>query len=377
MALQLDTALIKIASRCNYDCSYCYVYQGKDTSWRAQPKRMGLDVIDSLVERLTHQASAQTAGFAIVLHGGEPLLLGVDNLTLLVKRLREKLDPERYPISLQTNGSLLNKGFLDLFSSQKVSVSVSIDGDQGANDIARVDINGKTTFHKTAEGIKALRSHVDSEFLFAGTLSVIQPSISAKRTYDFLKSIGAPNMDFLMQDGNHDRLPQGKSSFTSTEYGDWLCELFECYTSDPTPVPIRFFDDIIRLLLGGTGTKEGQGTEPYGILIFETDGEIRKNDTLRSSFDGADFFTSRWNVRDTKISDVLSSSEFSEYAHMQIPICESCKSCEYQFVCGGGMPLYRWGESHGYNAPSVYCHDHMKIIRSVKERLALEGVKCV
>ncbi|GLR65104.1 cyclophane-forming radical SAM/SPASM peptide maturase YhhB [Marinospirillum insulare] len=377
MALQLDTALIKTASRCNYDCSYCYVYQGKDTSWRDQPKRMSEDVIDSLIEQLIIQANTQTAGFAIVLHGGEPLLLGLNKLTALIRGLRQKLDPERYPISLQTNGALINKEFLDLFSSEKVSVSVSIDGDQGANDIARVDIKGNSTFSKTVNGIKALRSHTDSEFLFAGTLSVIQPSLPAIKTYDFLKSLGSPNMDFLMQDGNHDRLPQGKSSFTSTEYGDWLCELFECYTSDPTPVPIRFFDDIVRLLLGDSGTKEGQGTDPYGILIFETDGEIRKNDTLRSSFDGADFFTSRWNVRNTKISDVLSSSEFAEYAHMQIPICEACKSCELQSVCGGGMPLYRWSEDHGYDAPSVYCHDHIKIIRSVKERLMLEGVECV
>jgi uncharacterized protein len=376
MALQLDTALIKTASRCNYNCSYCYVYQGKDTSWRSQPKLMSVDVIDTLIEKLIVQASEQTAGFAIVLHGGEPLLLGIKKLSLLIKRLRQKLDPERYPISVQTNGELLDKRFLDLFSSEKVSVSVSIDGDQGANDIARVDIKGNSTFSKTVEGIKALRSHTDSEFLFAGTLSVIQTSIPAKITYEFLKSLGSPNMDFLMQDGNYDRLPLGKSSFTSTEYGDWLCELFECYTSDSSPVPIRFFDDIVRLLLGGKGTKEGQGINPYGILIFETNGEIRKNDTLRSSFDGADFFTARWNVCDINISDVLSSSEFSEYAHMQIPICESCKTCEHESVCGGGMPLYRWGEIHGYNAPSIYCHDHMKIINLVKERLELEGVKC-
>jgi Arylsulfatase regulator (Fe-S oxidoreductase) len=337
---------------------------------------MGLDVIESLVDRLIEQASAQPAGFAIVLHGGEPLLLGLENLTFLINRLREKLDSKRYPISLQTNGSLLNKEFLDYFSRLEVSVSVSIDGDQDANDIARFDINGNSTFSKTLKGIQELRSHTDSEFLFAGTLSVIQISVPAKKTYEFLKSIGTPNMDFLMQDGNHDRLPQGKSSFESTEYGNWICELFECYISDPAPVPIRFFDDIIRLLLGGSATKEGQGTDPYGIIIFETDGEIRKNDTLRSSFDGADFFTSRWNVCDTKISDVLASSEFSEYAHMQIPVCKSCKSCEYLDVCGGGMPLYRWSKSHGYDAPSVYCHDHIEIIRSIKKRLAIEGVEC-
>jgi len=331
-----------------------------------------MSVINSIAKRLIHQASLQNAGFAVVLHGGEPLLLGLDRLSVLIKKLREKLDPEHYPISLQTNGSLLNNEFLDLFSRERVSVSVSIDGPKDANDLARVDLKGKSTFFKTVSGIDALRSHPDSEFLFAGTLSVTQPSISAIDTYHFIKSLGSPNMDFLMQDGNYDQLPNGKLSFESTEYGDWFCKLFECYVSDPNPVPIRFFDDIIRLMLGGTSIKEGQGTDPYGILIFETDGEIRKNDTLRSSFDGADFFNERWNVCDTEISDVLASNEFAEYAKMQIPICDTCLSCEYQSVCGGGMPLYRWGKNHGYNAPSIYCHDHIKIIQSVEERLKQE-----
>lgn len=334
---------------------------------------MSPDVIKATSERLIHQAYLQEAGFAIVLHGGEPLLLGYEGLSRLIKTLRNKLEPDRYPISLQTNGSLLNKDLLDLFSSQKVSVSVSIDGPQIANDLARVDLHGKSTFLKTVSGIEELLSHPDKNFLFAGTLTVIQPSTSAADTYTFLKKLGSPNMDFLLQDGNYDKMPRGKMNFNSTEYGSWLCELFECYVTDPSPVPVRFFDDIIRLLLGAPSIKEGRGIEPYGILIIETDGEIRKNDTLRASFDGADFFSERWNVTNTAISNVLSSKEFFEYAEMQIPVTEKCSSCEYFSVCGGGMPLYRWGDAHKYNAPSVYCKDHIMIIDSITKRLTLSG----
>lgn len=372
LSFQLDTALIKTASRCNYDCTYCYVYQGEDTSWKQQPKRLASDVIVALINKLVEQSKKQSRGFAIVLHGGEPLLLGLNKMTTLVTNLRKHFDPEKYPISVQTNGALLSNEFLDLFSKEQVSVSVSIDGDQGANDIARIDLNGNSTFQKTFDGIKLLKEHPDSEFMFSGTLSVIQPFISATKTYNFLKSIGSPSTDFLLQDGNYDKYPSGKSSFNSTEYGDWLSELFDCYVNDPEPVPIKFFDDMIGLMLGGQSTKEGRGSEAYGILIFETDGEIRKNDTLRTSFDGADFFKSRWNIKDTEISDVLSSNEFKEYANMQIPVCDTCKDCEYESICGGGMPLYRWGKEHKFNAPSVYCHDHKKIISKIKERLLLE-----
>ena len=31
----IDTVLLKVASRCNLDCSYCYVYNMGDEAWRA------------------------------------------------------------------------------------------------------------------------------------------------------------------------------------------------------------------------------------------------------------------------------------------------------------------------------------------------------
>ena len=363
MKARLDTILIKTASRCNLDCTYCYVYQGKDTSWKQQPKKMSKDVISVLVERLVEQSAYQDAGFAIVLHGGEPLLLGYEKLSLLIRLLRSKLNFERYPISLQTNGSLLTKELLDLFSEYKVSVSVSIDGDKATNDIARVTRKGGSSFDNTLKGIKLLKSHPDSAFLFAGTLSVIQPSVSPIITYEFLKGLGTPSMDFLFQDGNHDQLPVGKSSFESIEYGEWLSSLLEIYLSDESPINIPCIDDILRLGLGGVSLKEGKGQESFGILIIETDGEIRKNDTLRLSYDGADFFNIREYVKNIPLRKVLESDEFKKVSDLQSTISRKCLECPVVDICGGGMPLYRWCSDNGYDNPSVYCHDHYHVIQ--------------
>ena len=366
---RLDTVLLKTASRCNIDCSYCYVYQGPDTSWRLQPKRMRREVVKAVCERLIEQAGRQETGFAIVLHGGEPLLLGFDELAALLGGLRAHLSPDRHPISIQTNGTLLCENLLDLFAETQTSVSVSIDGPPEANDLARLDHRGGSTFAATMRGIQLLASHSATEFLFAGTLSVIQPAVSPTLVYQFLKALGTPNMDFLLQDGNHARLPPGKSSFNSTEYGQWLIGLLDLYLADPSPVPIRLVDDTIKLCLGGRSRKEGSGTDQYGILIIETDGEIRKNDTLRASFEGADRFAARWNVTTTPLSRVLSSHEYVTYTGMQVPACSRCTDCDLLAVCGGGMPLYRWSGERGYDNPSVYCHDHAAFIRHAVARL--------
>ena len=368
-AARLDTVLVKTASRCNIDCSYCYVYQGPDTTWRLQPKRMRRDVVEAVCERLIEQAARQETGFAIVLHGGEPLLLGFDELAALLRGLRAHLSPDRHPISIQTNGTLLSEKHLDLFFETLTSVSVSIDGPPEANDVARLDHRGESTFAATMQGIRLLASHSERKFLFAGTLSVIQPAVSPRLVYQFLKALGTPSMDFLLQDGNHDRLPLGKSQFNSTEYGQWLIGLVDLYLTDPSPVPIRLVDDTIKLCIGGTSRKEGSGKDQHGILIIETDGEIRKNDTLRASFEGADRFAGRWNVTTTPLSRVLSSHEYVAYTGMQVPTCSLCAQCELLSVCGGGMPLYRWSAERGYDNPSVYCHDHAAFIRHAVTRL--------
>ena len=365
----LDTVLVKTASRCNIDCSYCYVYQGPDTTWRLRPKRMQREVAEALCGRLVEQARRQKAGFAIVLHGGEPLLLGFDELAGLLRGLRARLSPHRHPISIQTNGTLLSERLLDLFADTRTSVSVSIDGPPEVNDLARLDHRGESTYQATIRGVRLLAAHRESEFLFAGTLSVIQPAVDPGLVYEFLKTLGAPSMDFLLQDGNHDRLPPGKARFGSTEYGRWLIGLLDLYLADPSPVPIRVFDDVLKLCVGGTSQKEGQGEDQHGILIVETDGEIRKNDTLRASGEGADRFDRRWNITTTPLSTVLSSQEYITYLRMQVPVSRHCQSCSLLSVCGSGMPLYRWSTDRGYDNPSVYCHDHAVFIRHAIARL--------
>ena len=250
---------------------------------------------------------------------------------------------------------------------------MSIDGPSDVNDLARLDHRGRSSSAKVIRGIHLLSAHAASNFLFTGTLSVIQPATDPALVYEFLKSLNTPSMDFLLQDGNHDRLPPGKESFESTEYGRWLIRLLDLYLADPSPVPIRIADDTIKLCLGAASEKEGHGKERYGILVIETNGEIRKNDTLRASFEGADTFARNWNVASTPLSVVLSSSEYKAYSGMQIPLCSTCRNCRLFAICGGGMPLYRWSVSRGYDNPSVYCHDHAVFIRHVIAQLHQYG----
>ena len=371
--MQIDTILVKVASRCNIDCTYCYIFNMSDAGWRAMPNLMSEDTIKDLARSLSQLLKDQDVPFATVLHGGEPLMLGARRLQYLLKELREVL-PLAYPISLQTNGVLITEEILDLCSHYRVAISISIDGPKETNDKFRVDKQGRGTYQEVVNGITLLKNHSDSEFLYAGLLSVIDPDSDPEEVYKCLKGLGTKSIDFLYRDGNHTSLPYGKSSLDSTEYGEWLVKLLDMYIADKTPVRIRFLDDILRIALGGIGVKEGLGDNFYGIAIIETDGSLAKNDTLKSNFDGADKFDEKWIIQTDRLSEAFNTSSFAEYYKLQNPTSSKCNSCEYLAICGGGMPLHRWSKDNAYDNPSVYCSDQKLLISRAISILKKEGM---
>ena len=87
----IDTVLLKVANRCNLDCSYCYVYNMGDETWRSLPKRMSPKTERAVATGLGALLRSQGRDFSVVLHGGEPLLLGAPRLSSLLSR-----SPTRY-----------------------------------------------------------------------------------------------------------------------------------------------------------------------------------------------------------------------------------------------------------------------------------------
>ena len=48
----LDWIVLKIAQRCNLNCTYCYVYNRGDDSWRGRPPIISVDVIEAVGRRV-------------------------------------------------------------------------------------------------------------------------------------------------------------------------------------------------------------------------------------------------------------------------------------------------------------------------------------
>ena len=368
----LDTVLLKVASRCNLDCGYCYVYHMGDDGWRSQPKRMSRSTGDAVARQLGQVYRRQGTPFSVVLHGGEPLLLGKEGLSHLLAQLRAEL-PHPCGIHLQTNGVLLDEAVLDLLVRHDVGISISIDGPAHVHDGFRKDHRGQGSFERVMQGIARINSRPDAQPLFAGVLAVIDPRSDPGQVYDALKATGAPSIDVLVRDGNWDNLPFGKSSAISTEYGEWLSALLDLYVADPAPPRLRLLDDMLRLLMGGNAQKEGVGTSDYGILVIEPDGRIDKNDTLKVAHANADRFQSVWNIHQHDLAEVLSSRDYDAYYRQQRPTAPACQICPELRVCGGGMVAHRWSKAGGYDNPTIFCVDQKHLIGRMRELLSRQA----
>jgi uncharacterized protein len=364
----IDTVLLKTASRCNLNCTYCYVYHMGDDSWRGQPKRMSDAVIAAAATQLAALSHAQMRPLSVVMHGGEPLLLGLPAMTRLVEALRFGLRADA-GLHVQTNGVLLNDGFMELFARHDVGVSISYDGPVEVHDRYRVDLRGRGSHARVLAGIDRLKAHPEGARLFQGVLAVVDPASDPGVVYDALKATGAPGFDLLCQDGNHDRHPRGKARADSTEFGQWMTRLLVRYLNDRTPPRVRVLDDLMRLILGGEGRKEGVGLTDYGIIVIDTDGSITKNDTLKVAHKEADRFPEHWSVLTDNLVDILSRMKVEAYHALQRPTAAACLGCPELSVCGGGMPAHRWSNARGYDNPTIFCDDQKLLISYMRRYL--------
>jgi uncharacterized protein len=338
-----------------------------DESWRAQPKRLTANVQRFVTAELGSLMRGQARPFSVVLHGGEPLLLGVPRLESLLSDLRAELG-SACGVSIQTNGILLSNAILDICARYNVTLSVSLDGPPDVHDRFRVDMRKAPSHAKVIAGIETLKAHPEADRLFSGVLAVVDPTSEPAGIYAYFKALGVPSVDFLYRDGNHTTLPYGKAAVESIEYGRWISGILDCYVADREPFRVRMLDDMMKLLLGGRGVKEGVGLTDYGILVIDTDGSVKKNDTLKSSPPG-DGFDPRWSILSHSLAQIAGSPAFEAYHRAQRPTSQICQACRLLRVCGGGMVTHRYKDGSGYHNPTVFCADQKALIARMEEHL--------
>lgn len=365
--LNCTEAIVKIASRCNINCTYCYMYNKGDNSYTSQPKVMHKDVYIAMYNRIkTHCLENYIDTFFITIHGGEPLLAGKKYMREFIETGHAILGDIKLRFSIQTNGILLDNSWCDLFGEFNVQVGISIDASESSHNTYRIDHKGKGTFEETVQGLRIAQSHPEIKNIL-GALSVIDINTDPSQVYQYFRSLGISSLDLLFPDNNYDDLPTGMSGDYNTQrehtpYGNWLITIFDQWIIDQR-IRIRMFSTIVNLILGRTSGNDIFGNANPRLLVFETDGGIEPIDSLKIC--GPGFTKLGLNVMKNALRDILDSELFQQYyGKTELPL--ACQSCVVSEVCGGGFPPNRYSRVSGFNNPSVYCLDLMKLITHVQ-----------
>lgn len=365
--------LLKIHSRCNIACDYCYVYELADQGWRRQPTVMSAAVMERTVERIAEHAAVHDLDeVRVIMHGGEPLLAGRDFFRDLSLAFGRRLDGNtRVEFGVQTNAVLLDERYLDRLLECRIRVGVSLDGGRSANDRHRRYSNGRSTYDRVARALELL-AEPKYRPLFTGLLATIDITNDPIETYDELLAFGPPSMDFLLPHGNWTTPPPRRPvDATSTPYADWLIPIFDrWYSADRRETGIRFFEEIINLVLGGRSSVESIGLTPVNLIVIETDGTLEQVDSLKAAFDGA--ARTGLNVFDDSFDVALENPAVAARQIGADGLSSTCRSCRVMDVCGGGLYPHRYKAGSGFLNPSVYCPDLMRLIDHIAGRVTAD-----
>lgn len=357
----INGLLLKIASRCNLNCDYCYVYRHADQSWRQQPALISDETVDLFIERVAEFVrETDRKELSIIFHGGEPLLYGSRRIAVVANRLRQVVGPSvTLDMSIQTNGVLLDEIAIDDLLGANVGVSISIDGPRHAHDRHRLTHSGQSSFDDTLRAINLLRT-VGSK-IFNGAIAVIDPVVRPEELFDFVRELALPRFDVLLPDATHDTPPHGRREKPQI-YADWLCEALRIWSSKFPEIPIRWFDSLLAAPLGVPCSTDVMGFGSVSLLVVETDGSITDHDVFKIVGEGSTSLGC--NLETNSLLEASRSSRIKNHTGLlQFEgLADECKQCPAVTMCAGGAVMHRYKRETGYVAPTVYCREMFLVL---------------
>lgn len=135
--------IIRVTDICNLNCAYCY------SSANTSKDIISISLVEKIFQSIANFNDSKTH---IIWHGGEPLLAGLQFYEKVVD-IQKSFEGHEFTNSIQTNGTLLNDNFIDLFKENNFKIGISLDGIERTHDLNRLYKNSQSTFSVVFENL--------------------------------------------------------------------------------------------------------------------------------------------------------------------------------------------------------------------------------
>ena len=342
------------------------MYNMGDLTYLNQPKFMSLETIKEFAEKLKKYCEKEAIKYVqIVFHGGEPLLLKPDYFEKSVAIFKDTAPNLEYNFTVQTNGVTLDQNWYSLLQKNNISVGISIDGPKKYHDEYRVFHNGKGSYNEVVKAVQ-----IGKKYNLLGVLLVVNINIPVQELYYEIKKLGIEKLNLLLPDGHYDQAPLGLDisqikKINYTPFANWFIELYKIWKNDKERPGIYFFESLIKMIMGDEGIgNQLVGKRTNGVIVLETNGSIEVVDSLRTCFEG--ITRNEINIHTNEIEDLFEDQIFQIYYKSHDNVCEQCLNCPVYDICGGGFLGHRYSFEKGFDNPTVYCKDMVRLITYIQ-----------
>jgi uncharacterized protein len=358
----ISSILVKPASAdCNLHCTYCFYHdRPTDPYGEIRGRHVMDDATLQILIREGMRLMQPNATFGW--QGGEPMLTGIDFFRRVVEYEQKYGRSGQYVSNgVQTNGTLIDDEWAQLFADYHFLLGVSLDGPPHLHDHYRITASGQGTHEQVLKGIQTLDRH-NAEY---NILSVVN-RLTAEHPTEIWHYMQERDFRFLQFIPCVERDPATGEltdfSVLPQQYGDFLCQIFDLWYNDGDPqVSVRTFDNLL-LAYAGHGPQVCQFQRECGdYVVVEYNGDVYP----------CDFYVQDdlhlGNLHESPLDEIATSQQADAFKLRKRQGDPACGTCEWLHICNHGCPLMR---DHNPEGRTHYlCSAYQQFFAHSEERL--------
>lgn len=361
----IDLVIIQATSFCNLDCDYCYLPD------RHLQNRFDLNLIEPIFREIFSSPYLGNQ-LTICWHAGEPLAVP----RLFYEEAIERINTIHHEInggacwvkqSIQTNATLINQAWCDLFLDYGIEIGISLDGPAFIHDAHRKTKKGEGTHNSVMRGIEFLQNN---EIDFYVICVLTQESLNCPdELFSFFLKNGITNIGFNIEEleGIHTTSTLSRQG-TEAKYREFVRRFWDLNTAVDNIICVREFERIGSVLFEHGEYLRAGLTTPLVILNFDTDGNFTTFDPELlgvKTKEYGDFIFG--NILRDSLESMIHSEKFQRiYADIKagVELCQD--TCQYFRVCGGGSACNKYWENGTFRSTeTMACRFYEQIVTDV------------
>ncbi len=353
--------IFRMTNACNLNCEYCY-----DKCNHITVKKENEDFsekIPNIIKYIEEIWKEKDEKAEIIFHGGEPLVINPENYINLMEKIKEKFNKVRF--SIQTNATLINEKYIEIFKKYDVHIGISLDGYDEETNKYRVYKSGRNSFKNVIEKISLLQ---DNNIKFGVIMTVNRTVLDNElKLYNFIKKY---NLNCNIRPAFKSADNSNIDYMNEKEYYLFFTNLFNIWINDKNAeVKIsqikELKDEFIKVLEPNYCNRSCSSSEccQHNFISLDRNGNVY---SCNRTYNNKKFFYG--NLQKNSMQQIEEKinklcEERKEYIRSS-----KCHNCILYTECYGGCPANAYSLHNKINSlDDEYCNAKIKIRMYVKE----------